>query len=182
MIGTSSQPGRFGGPKITPVLLFNGPPQLTPMEVTCSFMTPKRPQRFSFRSRPSFSSRIFSFRGISCRVPTDHRYLRSADINPYVFVHMILLLVPSYMKNLPHNRGQSYGYGGQYFDVYNSLIFLTVSAAGCTDLLYNVIARTSALPHNTFELAPVIPDAATFPCSITKQTGRKCPWYLRRWR
>ena len=82
---------------------------------------------------------------------------------------MILLLVPSYMKNLPPNRGQSYGYGGQYFDVYNSLIFLTVSTAGCADLLYNVhcqrfaqtlhtmfIARTSALPHNTFELTPVI--------------------------
>ena len=34
---------------------------------------------------------------------------------------MILLLVPSYMKNLPHNRGQSYGYGGQYFDVYGGI-------------------------------------------------------------
>ena len=82
---------------------------------------------------------------------------------------MILLLVPSYMKNIPHKRGQSYGYGGRYFDVYNSLVFLTVSAAGCADLLYNVhcqrfaqtcqtmfIAGTSALSHNTFELAPVI--------------------------
>ncbi len=82
---------------------------------------------------------------------------------------MILLLVPSYMKNLPPNRGQSYGYGGQYFDVYNSLIFLTVSATGCTDLLYNVIARTSALPHNTFELAPVI-RCRNFPLFHHKQT------------
>ena len=25
------------------------------------------------------------------------------------------------MKNVPHNRGQSYGYGGQYFDVYGGI-------------------------------------------------------------
>lgn len=82
---------------------------------------------------------------------------------------MILLLVPSYMKNVLHNRGQSYGYGGQCFDVYNNLVFLTVSAAGCTDLLYNVIAGTSALPHNTFELAPVI-RRRNFPLLHHKQT------------
>ena len=49
VIGTSSQPGRFGGPKITPVLLFNGPPQLTPMEVTCSFMSSETPSKISFK-------------------------------------------------------------------------------------------------------------------------------------
>ncbi len=49
VIGTSSQPGRFGGPKITPVLLFNGPPQLTPMEVTCSFMSSETLSKISFK-------------------------------------------------------------------------------------------------------------------------------------